>query len=91
MRMGRLIARSPFERAGISPQAEQHGSMAGQMRAIAGDDQQGPGFSIARGWPRVAIPSRRPRKVAIVTFKFGRRPLSTASPVVLNAPSKRLQ
>ena len=89
MRMGRLIARFPFERTAISPPGpEQHGSMAGQMPGNCRDDQQGPGFSIARGWPAGCYPEqatkerRRWRQV-------GRNPLSTASPVVLNATVER--
>jgi len=69
MRMGRLIARLSFERAGISPPgrtARLDAGDAGNCRRRSA----GPGFSIARAGPRVAIPSRRPRKVAIVTFKF---------------------
>jgi len=89
MRMGRLIVRFPFERTGISPPGPNSTARwPGRCRAIAADDQQGQDSPTQEAGPRVAIPSRRPRKVAMATLKIGRRPLSTATPVVLNATIK---
>src|SRR5258708_10910067 len=59
MRMGRLIARLPFERTAISPPGPNSTARwPGRCRAIAADDQQGPGFSIARGWPAGCYPEQ---------------------------------
>ena len=80
MRMGSLIARFPFERTAISPRARTARldcrADAGQLPQTISRAQHSPSQEAG---PRVAIPSRRPRKAAMVTFKIGRRPLGLSS------------